>query len=323
MSQDLDSLVSEQLDLGETIAAMAKKKATVNDGSGLQSMEEQMKILDQRSEEFCKEVFVHLEMQNQQFHAQKEAQEMAQTSRQALQQQMAQMMEMLQTLSTSTAPKVHQSIPISVPPVPVAAEGRQRHINLGSANIETQTKTHHGSTNNDSRGDRADIWYQGWQAQTRSSDWGKFSEELCRRFGELAVEDVVEEFNKLKQKNSVLEYQEKFEELKSLMLKYHPWLDEHYFVSSFISGLGKELRPLQLNVLTGVEAEEEEVKEGDERVIESENVEDSIEISLHAIEGIEAANSLKIRGEVNGKQIMVWLIVEAPIVLWMLKWLKT
>ncbi|EEF51214.1 conserved hypothetical protein [Ricinus communis] len=202
---------------------------------------------------------------------------------------MAQMIEMLRTLSTSTTPKVHQSIPISVPPVPVAAEGRQRHINLGNANIETQTKTHHGSTINDSRGilpspsiinrningqtrpqigqsaaefgqtnwnssfgsmggripkvelshfegnnprlwikkcekyfqlysipneqkidiaslylgDRADIWYQGWQAQTRSSDWGKFSEELCRRFGELTIEDVVEEFNKLKQKNSV------------------------------------------------------------------------------------------------------------------------
>ncbi|EEF51213.1 conserved hypothetical protein [Ricinus communis] len=73
MSQDLDSLVSEQLDLGETIAAMVKKKATVNDGSRLQSMEEQMKILDQRSEEFRKEVFVQLEMQNQQFQAQKEA----------------------------------------------------------------------------------------------------------------------------------------------------------------------------------------------------------------------------------------------------------
>ncbi|EEF51978.1 conserved hypothetical protein [Ricinus communis] len=72
-------------------------------------------------------------------------------------------------------------------------------------------------------GEKADIWFQGWQAQHPKSSWIDFLEELCKRFGELTVEDVVEEFNKIKQKETLIEYQEKFEELKSLMLKYHPW----------------------------------------------------------------------------------------------------
>lgn len=40
----------------------------------------------------------------------------------------------------------------------------------------------------------------------------------------------------------MLEYQEKFEELKSLMVKYNPGLSEIYFISSFISGLNEEVR---------------------------------------------------------------------------------
>ena len=56
--------------------------------------------------------------------------------------------------------------------------------------------------------------------------------------------DIIEEFNKLKQERSVLNYQIKFEELKSLMIVSHPTLTEAYFVSSFISGLNEELRPI-------------------------------------------------------------------------------
>jgi len=41
-----------------------------------------------------------------------------------------------------------------------------------------------------------------------------------------------------------LEYQVRFEELKALMLIHTPYLTEAYFVSSFISGLSEELRPM-------------------------------------------------------------------------------
>jgi len=55
--------------------------------------------------------------------------------------------------------------------------------------------------------------------------------------------DVIEEFNKLKQERSVMKYQNWFEELRPLMLNSQPALTEHYFVSSFFSGLMDELRP--------------------------------------------------------------------------------
>ena len=56
--------------------------------------------------------------------------------------------------------------------------------------------------------------------------------------------DVVEDFNKLRQLGMILEYQVRFEELKALMLIHNPYLTEAYFVSSFISGLSEELRPM-------------------------------------------------------------------------------
>ena len=55
--------------------------------------------------------------------------------------------------------------------------------------------------------------------------------------------DVIDEFNKLKQ-GIVQTYQLKFEELRSLMMIHNPHLIEEYYVSSFISGLGDEVRPM-------------------------------------------------------------------------------
>lgn len=40
------------------------------------------------------------------------------------------------------------------------------------------------------------------------------------------------------------EYQERFEELKPLMLTKNRNLDENYFISSFISGLKEEIKPM-------------------------------------------------------------------------------
>ena len=75
-------------------------------------------------------------------------------------------------------------------------------------------------------------------------NWTKFVKDLCDRFGEKTMTDVVEEFNKLQQDGFVTEYQIRFEELRSLMLNSQPILTDHYFVSSFISGLKDELRPI-------------------------------------------------------------------------------
>ena len=47
--------------------------------------------------------------------------------------------------------------------------------------------------------------------------WPEFSKELCGRFGEKRMTDVVEEFNKLRQDGSVEDYQKKFEELRAIV----------------------------------------------------------------------------------------------------------
>lgn len=52
------------------------------------------------------------------------------------------------------------------------------------------------------------------------------------------------EFNKLVQTGNVLEYIEKFEELKAVLLCKNSHLDESYFVSSFISRLKWGLKPM-------------------------------------------------------------------------------
>lgn len=52
---------------------------------------------------------------------------------------------------------------------------------------------------------------------------------------------MVEEFKNLVQENSVLNYQEKFEEMRSFLLTENPKLSKRYYISSFISGLKEEL----------------------------------------------------------------------------------
>lgn len=67
-------------------------------------------------------------------------------------------------------------------------------------------------------------------------DWGMFIDELCRRFGELAGIDVVEESNKFVQEDSVPNYQENFEEMRSLLITENSIF---YFYAS--CGLKEEL----------------------------------------------------------------------------------
>nr|XP_027075980.1 uncharacterized protein LOC113699828 [Coffea arabica] len=74
--------------------------------------------------------------------------------------------------------------------------------------------------------------------------WKIFQELLYKRFDNRNGRDVVEEFNKLRQSGKVEKYQEKFEELKTLMIIRNPHLDEECFVSSLISGLKDEVKTM-------------------------------------------------------------------------------
>ncbi|CAI9102160.1 OLC1v1000382C2 [Oldenlandia corymbosa var. corymbosa] len=54
--------------------------------------------------------------------------------------------------------------------------------------------------------------------------------------------DIVGEFHHLKQTANVAEYQEKFDELKALMVKMDYGLSQGYLISSFLSGLKPEIK---------------------------------------------------------------------------------
>ncbi|XP_026451994.1 uncharacterized protein LOC113352386 [Papaver somniferum] len=87
-----------------------------------------------------------------------------------------------------------------------------------------------------------DVWFQDYQEGKGSLYWEDFIIDVCTRFQELGHDNVVGEFKKLDNVNTVLEYQEQFEELKALMLAKNPSLTEEYFIHSFISGLKEDIR---------------------------------------------------------------------------------
>ncbi|XP_027088658.1 uncharacterized protein [Coffea arabica] len=91
---------------------------------------------------------------------------------------------------------------------------------------------------------RADKWFQGVKLEKPGITWRMFEELLYKIFDNRNGKDVVEEFNKLQQARNVEEYQERFEELKTLMMIKNPHLDEEYFISSFISGLKDEIKTM-------------------------------------------------------------------------------
>ncbi|KAL4309278.1 hypothetical protein GQ457_01G012100 [Hibiscus cannabinus] len=89
---------------------------------------------------------------------------------------------------------------------------------------------------------RAETWFDGYIMQKHRITWHEFTADLCHRFSDRTYRDVIEEFNKLTQRGSVEEYQERFEELKPYIIQQSPYQEEGYFVSSFLSGLKEELR---------------------------------------------------------------------------------
>ncbi|KAL3527962.1 hypothetical protein ACH5RR_012618 [Cinchona calisaya] len=91
---------------------------------------------------------------------------------------------------------------------------------------------------------KVDVWFQSNKLSKGSISWDEFCKALVRRFGDKALKDEVEEFNKLQQERTVTKYQEKFEELEALMLQKDPRLTEQYFISSFLSGLKEEITPI-------------------------------------------------------------------------------
>ncbi|GMI90521.1 hypothetical protein HRI_002721400 [Hibiscus trionum] len=89
---------------------------------------------------------------------------------------------------------------------------------------------------------KAETWFDSYILQKHRISWHEFTANLCHRFSDREYMDVIDEFNKLIQKGTVEEYQDKFEELKPYIIQQNPYQEESYFVSSFLSGLKEELR---------------------------------------------------------------------------------
>ncbi|XP_071926629.1 uncharacterized protein [Coffea arabica] len=95
---------------------------------------------------------------------------------------------------------------------------------------------------------KADNWFQGIKLEKPKLTLWRFKGTCCR--------NIVEEFNMLQQISTEEIYQERFEELRTLMLFQNPNLSEVYFISNFTSGLKEKIKPmvkmLKPNTLSGV-----------------------------------------------------------------------
>ncbi|XP_075083577.1 uncharacterized protein LOC142167313 [Nicotiana tabacum] len=87
-----------------------------------------------------------------------------------------------------------------------------------------------------------ETWYHSLTLSMGEITWAEFKEELICMFGDVVMDDIVEEFNKLSQIATVDEFLGKFEDMKAQMLIRNPHLDESYFISSFIGALKEEIR---------------------------------------------------------------------------------
>ncbi|KAK4416030.1 hypothetical protein Salat_2710400 [Sesamum alatum] len=87
----------------------------------------------------------------------------------------------------------------------------------------------------------ADSWYLDYVEGRENMGWEKFSNLVLQRFSVPGGDNLVGQFNKLRQEGTVIAYVNKFEELKAFMLNMNRSLSEEYFIKSFISGLKEEI----------------------------------------------------------------------------------
>ncbi|KAK2971520.1 hypothetical protein RJ640_017889 [Escallonia rubra] len=72
--------------------------------------------------------------------------------------------------------------------------------------------------------------------------WFTFVKDLHARFSSLFRESVIGEFHKLRQTNTVEQYYNDFETLRSILVSEGSKFEEDYFLQSFISGLKDDIR---------------------------------------------------------------------------------
>lgn len=89
---------------------------------------------------------------------------------------------------------------------------------------------------------KANVWYRFYQSGRVNTPWKVFQADVINRFEDPDTRDVQDQFNKLSQEGTVSEYEDKFEQLRALVVTRNRHLTEEYFVSSFISGLQEHIK---------------------------------------------------------------------------------
>lgn len=84
--------------------------------------------------------------------------------------------------------------------------------------------------------------YKGYVEGKEALSWQEFVLAVFERFEDLDFEKIMGEFNKLQQDDTVNNYLERLEELKSHMLVFNKNLNEEFFTMKFISGLREDIK---------------------------------------------------------------------------------
>ncbi|XP_026439438.1 uncharacterized protein LOC113341994 [Papaver somniferum] len=178
---------------------------------------------------------------------------------------------------------------------------------------------------------KADKWLTNLQSTRSITSWFELAEHACIRFENPANDNILGVFSKISQTTTVDDYFEQFENLKGLLFRYYPMLNEHYFVMSFIGGLKDDIKHSKRRTLgicfncdevyrpvhfckkqhlfqTVATEEEVESNEQEEAVTDCEyppTVESDMEISLHALTGHAIGDTIRIPGILHNCKISV------------------
>lgn len=76
--------------------------------------------------------------------------------------------------------------------------------------------------------DKADSWFHNWIKSGNRHEWEDFKRDLCIKFGEEGLADIVEEMMKMTQGGIAEEYKSKFEDI---------WVRIERFMTNFEESL--------------------------------------------------------------------------------------
>jgi hypothetical protein len=90
---------------------------------------------------------------------------------------------------------------------------------------------------------RADNWLRSTKVLDTDIPWDQFCRLICDRFAQSSIYELLEKFHSVKQYNmTVSDYTDKFEEIMAVIRDEHPYLQEHYYIVTFVNGLRPEIK---------------------------------------------------------------------------------